>query len=302
VRQDRCRPYEQAVRILPRDLREQALALPPEEQARAEEVRLRVGQSLSVVLPEGEQWLPGEAVQRQDLEQLLERASQASLHVVQDQLCQGYLTVSGGHRLGLCGTAVLREGRICGIRDYSAANLRIARQILGAARPLVGRLWNEERLSSSLILAPPGMGKTTLLRDLIRCISEGEGCPPLRVSVADERGEIAALYGGKPQLDVGRHTDVLGGCPKARGLLMLLRAMNPQVLAVDEVTAAEDVQALEQAAGCGAALLATAHGTDRGDMMRRAVYRQLLERGIFQKLILIRLEKGQRVYQVEELD
>lgn len=293
--------YEQAVRVLPQELRELALTLPSEEQGQVEEIRLRVGQPPSVVLSGGEAVLSGVRVERQDLERLVELASQASLHVVLDQICQGYLTVSGGHRLGLCGTAVLRDGRVCGLRDYSAANLRVARQIPGAARPFVGRLWEGSRLSSTLILAPPGLGKTTLLRDLIRCVSDGDGCPALRVSVADERGEVAALYNGKPQLNVGRRTDVLEGCPKAEALLMLLRAMNPQVLAVDEITAPEDVQALEQAAGCGAALLATAHGLDRDDLARRPVYRRLLDAGLFQKLVRIGRKGNKRVYQVEEL-
>ena len=145
------------------------------------------------------------------------------------------------------------------------------------------------------------MGKTTLLRDLIRLVSEGEGCAPLRVSLADERGEVAAMYNGRPQLEVGRRTDVVEGCPKAQGLMLLLRGMNPQVLAVDEVTAPEDVQALTAAVGCGATLLATAHGSELADLERRPVYRPLLKEGLFRFLVRIRREDGGRVYTVEEL-
>lgn len=294
-------PYEQAVLSLPYDLRAVALSLPEEARNRAEELRLRVGQPLSVVL-EGEEYpLSSALVTDRELESLVDLASQASLHTVVDRLCQGYLTLAGGHRLGLCGRAVMREGKIVALRDWSSANLRIARQILGVACPVVEQLWMGGRLSNTLILAQPGLGKTTLLRDLIRCLSSGEKCRPRRVAVADERGEVSAMWEGKPQLDLGPRTDVLEGFPKAEGLILLLRAMNPQVLAVDEITATEDVQALEQAAGCGTALLATAHAMCREDLSHRPVYRQLLERQIIQKLVWIHRKDGRRIYQVEEL-
>ena len=156
-----------------------------------------------------------------------------------------------------------------------------------------------EALEHVLLYGAPGLGKTTLLRDLIRSVSEGGAA--LRVSLADERGEVAALYNGLPQLEVGRRTDIVEGCPKAQGLMLLLRAMNPQVLAVDEITAPEDVQALTTAAGCGVTLLATAHGEERADLERRPLDRPLLEEGLFRFLIRIRREGERRIYTVEEL-
>ena len=292
---------EQALQALPLRLREEALALPEEDKRRAEEFRLRVGWSMSVVLDGVERSLGGPPVRGEELEQLVEIASRASLHTVLDQIRRGYLTVEGGHRIGLCGTAVLQKGDIHGFRSLSSADVRIARQVKGAAAPVLDGLCPGGRLAGTLILAPPGLGKTTLLRDLIRSVSEGEGCAPLRVSLADERGEVAALYSGCPQLDVGRRTDVVEGCPKAQGLMLLLRAMNPQVLAVDEITAPEDVQALTAAAGCGVTLLATAHGEDRADLECRPLYRPLLEEGLFRFLVRIRREGERRVYMVEEL-
>ena len=292
---------EQALRVLPPRLREEGRALSGAEKSRAEEFRLRVGWSMSVVLEGEERSLSGPPVRGEELEQLVEIASQASLHTVLDQVRQGYLTVEGGHRIGLCGTAALREGEIHTLRELSSANLRIARQVRGAAAPVLDRLCPGDRLADTLILAPPGLGKTTLLRDLIRSVSEGEGCIPLRVSLADERGEVAALYSGRPQLEVGRRTDVMEGCPKAQGLMLLLRAMNPQVLAVDEITAPEDVRALMTAAGCGVTLLATAHGEGRGDLERRSLYRPLLEEGLFRFLVRIRRSGEGRAYAIEEL-
>ena len=293
--------YLQAVRALPPRLREEALSLPRHDRARAEELRLRAGWPMTVLLEGTERPLGNSPVTAAELEHFLEIASHASLHAVLNQIRRGYLTIEGGHRIGLCGEVVLREGEIHALRSISSANLRIARQIKGAAAPLLDGLCPDGRLSDTLILAPPGLGKTTLLRDLIRSVSEGEGCAPLRVSLADERGEVAALYNGLPQLEVGRRTDIAEGCPKAQGLMLLLRAMNPQVLAVDEITAPEDVRALSTAAGCGVTLLATAHGEESSDLERRPLYRPLLEEGLFRFLVRIRRETERRVYTIEEL-
>ena len=292
------REFEQAAAVLPPELRQQALALPAQERERAEELRLRCGWPMAAVFPEGEILLGGRKIVPQDLELLLEIASRASVHAVLSQLREGYLTIEGGHRLGLCGTAVLENGQMRNLRSLSSVSIRIARQHPGAALPLLSGLMEGGRLCSTLIAAPPGMGKTTLLRDLVRCISDGEGTPPLRVGLADERGEVAALYGGVPQLRVGRRTDVIEGCPKAQGAMLLLRAMNPQVLAMDEITAPEDVGALLTAAGCGAVLLATAHG-EGDELTRRPLYRRMLEERIFQRVVSIQRTEQGRSYTVD---
>lgn len=293
--------YQQAARVLPIRLRREAMSVALREQAQVEELRLRVGRPMSLVMPAGEKPLSNCVVETEDLEQLVEIASRASLHAVLDQVRRGYLTIAGGHRIGLCGTVVLQDGAIHSLSRFSSANIRVARQIKGVADPVLEKLCSDGMLSSTLIMAPPGLGKTTLLRDIIRKVSDGEGCVPLRVSLADERGEVAALYDGRPQLEIGERTDVLEGCPKAQGLMLLLRAMNPQVLAVDEITAAEDVAAMRTAVGCGVTLLATAHGTGREDLERRALYRPLLEEGMIQRLVYIRREKDHRHYIIEEL-
>ena len=294
--------YQEIASVLPLHMRGAVSALPESVQGRVEELRLRLGQGITAVCSDGELDLGGPAVQRRDLEQLVELASRTSLHTVLPQICRGYLTVAGGHRIGLTGTAVMSGGEITGLRAFSGADLRIARQVRGAADPVLDRLCKGGNPVNTLILAPPGLGKTTLLRDLIRKVSEGEGCRSMRVSLADERGEVAACFEGRPQLDVGKRTDVLEGCPKAEGLILLLRAMNPQVLAADEITAPEDVRAFELAAGCGTVLFATAHGSCREDLRRRPLYRQMLESGIFRRLVLVHRVGGVRTYTVEELD
>ncbi len=294
-------PWRQAAQILPRPLLEGLSALGDGRLESAEEYRLRRGSPMTVLLPEGETETGGPAVTEDHLRQVLENATQASAHTVLDRVRQGFVTLRGGHRIGLCGTAACKEGEIVTLRYLSSLNIRIARQIRGQAAKLLPELTEDGRIVSTLILAPPGAGKTTLLRDLIRVLSDGEGIGPHRVGVADERGEIAALWRGEPQLDVGRRTDVMDGCPKAQGLSILLRGMNPQVLAADEITDPQDAEALVRAAGCGVELIATAHGARKETLQKRPVYRGLLEAGVFRRLVVIERRRGGRAVRVEGL-
>lgn len=281
--------FAQAVQVLPPALRSAALALPEALRKRAEELRLRLGQPMTVLADGIEQPVPGlPPVDRAALDSVLEIATRASAHTALERVRRGFVTVRGGHRLGLCGTAAMEGGQIKSLRCLSSLNLRVARAVPGAAGDVLHSLRRGGGVYGTLILAPPGAGKTTLLRDLIRGLSNGEDGPALRVGVADERGELAALWEGRPELDVGRHTDVIDGCPKALGLELLLRGMDPQVLAADELTSPGDLEAAELAAGCGVPLLATAHGGGGQDLLRRPLYRRLLELGVFQKLVTIR--------------
>lgn len=293
--------FVQGVGALPVSLRNVVLMSGDKVLERGEEIRLRVGQPISVVMPEGELRVGDEVVTPAHLEQVLEIASCASVHSVLEQIREGFLTIPGGHRIGFCGTVVMDGGRVKGLRELSSASVRIARQFSGIARPVVASLLEEGVLKNTLIAAPPGGGKTSLLRDLIRCISSGEGTRPMRVGVADERGELGAMCRGSPLFDLGPRTDVLYGCQKAQGLMMLLRGMNPQVLAMDEVSAPGDVEALTTAAGCGVVLLASIHANGLEDLMRRPVYRALLEEHIFYNLVTIRGRGRDRVYTTEVL-
>ena len=265
-----------------------------------EEIRLRRGRRAQLIFAEHTRVL-GCIVGEAELEYTLRLASRASIHTVLPQLRQGFLALPGGHRLGVCGTVCLREGEIHSISPLSGLNIRLARAVPGIGKEVLERLCVGGEFVSTLVLAPPGGGKTTLLRDVIRCLSDGIGSAPHRVGLVDERGEVAAMRQGMAQLDVGENTDVMDGCPKARGLIMLLRGMNPQVLAADEITAEEDVQAIRLAAGCGVRLLCTAHAAGREDLSRRPLYRGLIEAGIFHRLLTIRVESGRRCYEVEEL-
>lgn len=294
------RRYEEAARVLPGRLREQALAQPPEVRQMAEEFRLRAGQPLAVLLPEGERSL-GAAVTPEDLETLCDLATDYSRYAAEETLREGYLSVRGGFRVGLCGTAVMKDGENTALRDLSSAAVRIAREQRGIGEAVAPRLFRDGRYQNTLLLSPPGGGKTTLLRDLVRQLSQGEGVPPQRITLIDEREEIAVMYRGQPQMDVGPRTDVLSGCPKALAIPMALRAMNPQIIAVDEITVREDLRAISQAAGCGVALLATIHAANVEELQAKPLYQELLAGRVFRQAVLIRTGPEGRLYAVENL-
>lgn len=290
----RCR---QVFALLPDRLQRSMPDMTDDVLAHVEEIRLRAGRPLTLTISDTVQRMNGPVVEQQELERLLHTASKWSIHTVLDQLCGGYVTIEGGHRLGVVGTAVMEQERVRMIRNISSINMRIARQIKGCASNLALQIIRGKTAKNTLIAAPPGAGKTTLLRDAVRICSEGG----LRVSVADERGELAAMWQGEAQMDLGPNTDVLTGCPKAQAVQIMLRGMNPQIIAVDEITAPEDVHAMELAVGCGAGVFATAHAQDEEDLRRRPVYRALLAAGVFEKIVMLGRHGGQRTIRVRDV-
>ncbi len=263
--------WKELLDILPLKLRREVDSLGRETM---QELRLRINAPPELVFGNGSRWLSG-TVSREDLNFVVNTASRYSPWIAATA-SHGYITAPGGHRIGLCGEAVCRRGEMEGIREVSSLCIRVARDFPGIAEKI------PEGKGSILILGAPGWGKTTLLRDMIRRISEKE-C----VSVVDERGELFPDGYRK-----GKRMDVLAGCPKTVGIDTVLRTMGPDCIAVDEITAEEDCRALIHAANCGVRLLATAHAASVRDLRCRRIYRPLMEAGIFETFAVLHRDKS----------
>lgn len=284
--------YEKAIELLPqRLLTTQSRILASE----AEELRLRAGRRATALVKGVETPISDALVGSDDLNCVIERATSASVHTAQSSIAKGFINCAGGIRIGLCGTGVIDRGEVAGMRAISSLAIRIPHEIRGCGQAAIDRLAASS--GNVLILSPPGYGKTTFLRECIRQMSDAGQ----RVSVADERGELAAVYRGIPQFDLGKSSDVMSDVPKAQAVMMLLRAMNPQVIAMDEISSPEDIGAAETASGCGVRIIATAHAAGRLELQVRPIYKKLLEHGMFGSLIVIKSCCGVRSYSYEEI-
>ena len=279
-----------------------------EAEGEIQEIRIRADSPI-LIMCSGQEWYLDEEgnftdrhsngcrITAQELEQLLQHICHYSLYAFEDEIKQGFITVSGGHRVGLAGQAVLEtDGRLRTIKHICYMNIRVADEVKGAADKVLPFVYENGVPKNVLIISPPGCGKTTLLRDLIRQISEGNAYGKgLCVGVVDERSEIAGSYLGKPQNDVGTRTAVLDACPKALGMMMLLRSMSPRVIGVDELGGREDMEALRMAASCGCRLLATVHGENLESIKNKPGVRELLGEGMFDLFLVLGKEAGKCV-------
>lgn len=281
--------YGQAVSCLPPRFREKAHTLSDSVKESAEEFRLRIGRKPAVRVGIYETELDVcDCVSREDLNTVLEIATGSSVHTAQSSIKEGFVTVSGGHRIGLCGTVITAHDGVSGFRDLSSVSIRIAKQIKTAAEGMCEAIKKNGSPGNTLIVSPPGCGKTTVLRDLVRRLSD----KGYRIAVADERGEIAAKQNGFPQFDVGRCTDVIDGTGKSHAAMMMLRSMTPDIIALDEITHERDVDAIYQICNCGTKIIATAHGEGLSSLSERPLYRALSDMQIFDFAITLYREKG----------
>ncbi|BCV21796.1 stage III sporulation protein AA [Moorella sp. Hama-1] len=275
--------------------------LPGGVRASLEEIRLRRERPLQVRWSGSEGWVTAGGlltpkpdlayrVTAGDLGRTIEALTRSSLYALEEELRSGYITVSGGHRVGLVGEAVVSRGEVRTLKNFAGLNLRLARAVPGCARSLITCLLEGGRPLHTLLLSPPRCGKTTILRDIIRLFSSG--VPELQftgvnVGVVDERSEIAGCWLGVPQLDVGPRTDVLDRCPRAAGMLMLLRAMGPEVIATDEIGRPEELAALQDILNAGVTVLASVHAGSLEELKCRPGWGELLDQGFWQRLVLL---------------
>ena len=272
-------------RALPKKIREK---LTEKELEKMQEIRLRCGRPAFAKGRDGQIQKLAEEITVADLRETVSLLSAYSLYAFEEELKQGYLTVAGGHRVGFCGKTVMENGEIRTLKQINGLNIRIAAEKKGWGDEYLPDLMEEGRVCNTLIVSPPGCGKTTLLRDLVRCLGDSM----MAVAVVDERGEIAPFREGVPQMDIGLCTDVLEGCPKAVGMQMVLRSMGPDVIAVDELGNPEDMQAVQDVLRCGVKLIATAHGSDWGEIYRRPYLERLVAQEVFERYIILSSRNG----------
>ncbi|MDE6232682.1 MAG: stage III sporulation protein AA [Lachnospiraceae bacterium] len=232
-------------------------------------------------------------VVQNEMRETMEYIGNYSLYAFEDEIRQGFITVQGGHRIGIAGKVIVEDGHIKSIKYISSINIRISHEIRGCANKVLNYISSGDGMYHTLIISPPGCGKTTLLRDVVRQLSNGG--PKRRgmtIGVVDERSEIASCYMGIPQNDVGSRTDVLDCCPKDRGMIMLIRSMSPEILAVDEIGGMEEVDALRYAVNCGCKMIATVHGSSMDDIRRRYAINNLVEGKVFERYIILDKSMG----------
>ncbi|MFD2672758.1 stage III sporulation protein AA [Marinicrinis sediminis] len=300
---------QQWSRLFPASIQAIIARMPEQEREHMEELRVREGRPLEWIYSRQSQFLTesgrlsrspsqGYMVSREDCRHLLDSITEHSLYSFEEELKQGFLTVQGGHRIGLCGTALASEGRVRGMKDISSFNIRFAREAKGVASPFLRHLLSEQeqRFRHTLIVSPPMLGKTTLIRDLSRLLSTGTmKVRGFKVSIVDERSEIAACYRGVPLLDVGPRTDVLDRCPKAEGMMMVIRSMSPDILVVDEIGSEQDAAAVREAMRAGIKLLASAHGRDDEDLYKRPALQSLMDESAFERYVYIEGRAGNQL-------
>lgn len=273
-----------------------------------EEIRVRIGWPVELIYGNHNEWLGNydSMIDRQCLDEMLNYITGYSIYAMDEEIRQGYITFTGGHRIGITGHATYealrssRESKITSIVDIGGLNIRIAHERKGCAEKIVAYLRKGNSIYNTLFFAAPGVGKTTYLRDVIRILSEGaDGNGGLKVSVIDERSEIAACINGKPQNDLGKRTDVLDACPKEIGMKMVLRTMSPDVIAVDEIGKDGEFLMLEEMRCSGVKILGTIHAGDMEEVLRNPMIRKQVQTGAIERFVeLVRMENGHRTFRI----
>lgn len=249
-----------------------------------EEIRVR--NNLPLILKVGQtQKILNYKIKTDEMNYIFQKICENSIYTYQNQIAQGFITIQGGNRVGIVGTAVMKDGVVSNFNYISSLNFRISRQIIGCSDKIMKEIVNSEddSIYNTLIVAPPGMGKTTLLRDIVRNISNSGK----NVSVIDERSEISAMYRGIIQNDLGIRTDVINNIPKYLGMRMAIRSMAPDVVVADEIGSLEDVEAIRYAMCCGVKGIFTAHGRDIDEVKNNPELENIIKNKIFEKIILI---------------
>ncbi len=246
-------------------------------------------------------------VLKEDIEQTFQIMCKYSVHSFIDDIKKGFITLNGGHRVGLVGKVIIEDREVKNIKNISSLNIRISREIIGCSDKIISHIRNSNKIYNTLIISPPQCGKTTLLRDIVRNLSDGNeslGFKGVKVALIDERNEISGSYLGVSQMDLGCRTDIIETCPKEIGIMMLLRSMSPNVIVTDEIGSIEEIKSLYTALNGGVNLITTVHGNSIEDIKERKELSSLLDKELFQKVIILSSKNGagtiEKIYDLEE--
>lgn len=294
--------YDEIYKILPKEISNIVKQYLQEDAV--QEIRIKSGKPVILNLSYGEKVLDYRTTS-EDLKFMMAKVSNYSLYAFEEEIKQGYITLNGGHRVGLAGECVISNGEVRTIKNISSLNIRICREIIGSSNKIMNLITNNNRVYNTLIVSPPKCGKTTILRDIAKNISNGMykiNLSGKKVTIVDERSEIAACYNGVPQMNVGIRTDILDNCLKKSGMIMAIRSLSPEVLICDEIGTKGDLEALNMAFNSGVNVIVTVHGYDIADVYGRAVFKDLIDNCILERIILLSNRKGagtiEKVYKV----
>ena len=261
-----------------------------------EEIRLRTNKPIILKNSNGNNLLI-HLVSKEELLETFQKVCEQSIYSYQKQICEGFITIKGGHRVGITGSCVIENEKIININYISSLNFRIAREKKDVSDNIFKYVFNNDEVYNTLIISKPGCGKTTILRDLVRKISTKKTC-----GIVDERGEIAAMYKGEPQNDIGILSDVMDNCTKSDGMKMLIRSMSPEVIVCDEIGNKQDIEAINYAMCSGVKGIFTAHGDDLEEIMLNEQIKELFEKYIIQIIIVLDDKKRGKIKNIYKLE
>lgn len=278
---------DEILRLFPPDFQQGIKGLVYHHWSQLQEIRVRTNQKIEFIFDSSIRWLDKPLPTKKEAAYILNQLSEYSLYRMEEELRNGFITIEGGHRVGIAGGIITTEKKVKAIQPVSFFNIRIAKQKKGCADTLMPYIY-DGAYHHTMILGAPQSGKTTVIRDICRQIAvQSDSNRSKKVTIIDERSEIAASIRGVPQHDIGMRTDVLDACPKAEGMMMAIRTLSPDILIVDEIGAEKDVEAIIEASQAGVKIICTLHASDMADLYRRPTLQKLLQESIFERFLLL---------------